>query len=428
MPKIFAKLTQREFVNFFSIIAALLLGVYVPEFALRLKFLGVIFINLLKVILVPLVFFSVTNSILGLPDKELLKKVGLKVSRYFLLTSSLASVTGLSFTFLFFAFFAKKEWIEKFQGLNLEIQLSEINKKEDLKEGLEIINQIFTNIFPSNFLELLSGEKMLAVILFSLCFGVACLNLAEREETQTLKNLLKTLERVITKITDGVIKVAPLGIIGVISPFIANNGSEKILELGNFFVFILVACLTHAFFSLALIASLIGKFNLFTYFLKVKEAVLVAFVTASSCATIPVSLRTSLKAGVKERVASFVLPIGATVNMDGSAIYQPMCLLFIIKVANLEINLASLLVVFLAGVLGSIGTSGIPWGSVIIVSSILSLIGVPDAYIGLFIIIDRFLDFFITAVNVWGDLVACKTIDSQLELDFSFSENYKKSA
>jgi len=427
LQKISSSLFQKESLSLISILIAFILGVFAPGLSLKLEFLGTIFINLLKTILVPLVFISVTNSILGLPDKKLLKKIGSRVIAYFLLTTSLASITGMFFTYLFFRFFAKNSWIENFRNLDLEsgvnLTNSQLFQQTSAKAG-EIINSVFLGIFPNNLVELLSGEKILGVILISILFGIACLNLENQEENKEpqeqidyLKKFFKSLELVIMKIADWVIKIAPLGILGVISSFVAKNGLGRILELKSFFLFIVLACLTHAFFSLALVARLIGKFNLFSYFIKVKEALLIAFATASSCATIPVSMRVSKKAGVRQKTASFVLPIGATINMDGSALYQPMCLIFITKVANLEVSLASLVIVFLAGILGSIGTSGVPWGSVVIVSSILLLIGVPAQYISLFIIIDRFLDFFITSINVWGDLVACKIIDNNLELE-----------
>ncbi|MCF6201691.1 MAG: dicarboxylate/amino acid:cation symporter, partial [Hydrogenimonas sp.] len=225
------------------------------------------------------------------------------------------------------------------------------------------------------------------------------------------------LNDAMSKIAGWVIKLTPLGVFSLIGYVIAKEGLETLYQLKDYVIAVLVALFLHAVVILPLVAYAIGRFNPFSYFLKVREAVLVAFSTASSSATLPVSIEVSeTKGGVKKESAGFILPLGATVNMDGTALYEAIAVMFIANSFGVELGLTEQIIIFVTATFASIGAAGIPGAGLVMMTMILSAVGLPLEAIGLIAAVDRILDMFRTSINVWGDLLATKVLNRFIKI------------
>jgi len=213
-------------------------------------------------------------------------------------------------------------------------------------------------------------------------------------------------------LTKWIVLFTPIGVFALVSYIVATAGIEAIVSLWEYAFTVILGLLIHAFVNLPLIAFIFGRYNPYKYFLNVREALLLAFSTASSAATLPVSMELAQEKGkVKKEVAGFVLPLGATVNMDGTALYESVAAVFLANVYGIELSLSRMAVIFLTVTLASIGAAAIPGAGLILLTLVLSSVGVPLEGIALIIAVDRFLDMLRTAVNVWGDLNGAKILN-----------------
>ena len=370
-------------------------GVYLPELMLSLKWIGDLFLMLLKMLIVPLVFASVFVAIVSLGSGEALKNLGLKAFGYYFLTTALAVTTGL--------------FVVNIVDPGSAHQM--VATTEVTKPAEHTFTSLLLSFVPSNIFASLSEGKIVQVLLFVIFFAIATLHL-ESAKRDSLKNFFDAINDAMGKIAEWIIKLTPLGVFSLIGYVIAKEGVETLWELKSYVAAVLIALFVHAIIVLPMLSSFIGRFNPFGYFKRVKEAVLVAFSTASSSATLPISIEVaSANGGVKKESAGFILPLGATVNMDGTALYEAIAVMFIANSYGVELGFSQQIVIFLTATFASIGAAGIPGAGLVMMTMILSAVGLPLEAIGLIAAVDRILDMFRTAINVWGDLLAAKVLN-----------------
>ena len=376
-------------------VLGLLLGAYYPEIALSIQFIGDIFLLLLKMLIIPLVVTSIFLSIAKLKMSEVKSLGGVTIIYYFL-TSSLACLTGLFVS-------------------NLLVHTEPISftgEKFDSSKLATIDFQSFiTSFFSGNFFNALTEGNIVQIVVFTLLLGMASLKVSESHRS-TLINICESIQEMMMIIINWVVLMAPVGVFSLLASLVAKTKPEVFLGLGPLFMAITLAVLVHACFTLPVIGYFLGKFNPFKFIFNCKKALIVALSTASSSATLAVSTQVLLENKyVKPKTAGFVLPLGATLNMDGSALYQSIVIIFIGQLAGMDITLYQEFLIFFFIMTSSAGTSGIPGGGVMMVGAVMSMVGIPLEYIGVYLLVDRFWDYPITMVNVLGDLVGARTID-----------------
>ena len=389
------KYLSTETLTLAAIFLGIACGVWLPDAMLAFKWMGDLFLMLLKMLIVPLVFASVFVAIVSLGSGEALKNLGLKAFGYYFLTTALAVTAGLLVVNI----------IEPGSAHQLAGSAPVSQPKE------HSVSSLLLSFVPANIFASLSEGRIVQVLVFVIFFAVAALHLEEKKR-DTLSGFFDALNDAMGKIAGWVIKLTPLGVFSLIGYVIAKEGLETLYQLKDYVIAVLVALFLHALVVLPLVAYLIGHFNPYTYFLKVREAVLVAFSTASSSATLPVSIEVSeTKGEVKKESAGFILPLGATVNMDGTALYEAIAVMFIANSFGVELGFSEQIVIFVTATFASIGAAGIPGAGLVMMTMILSAVGLPLEAIGLIAAVDRILDMFRTSINVWGDLLATKVLN-----------------
>ena len=390
-----SRLLSTETLTIAAIFTGVAAGVWLPEAMLSFKWMGDLFLMLLKMLIVPLVFASVFVAIVSLGSGEALKNLGLKALGYYLLTTALAVTTGLVVVGI----------VQPGAAHHLAASAA-VTVPPAQRFSALLLSFVPANIFAS-----LSEGKIVQVLVFVLFFAVAVLHL-ERARRDTLQEFFESVNDAMGKIAEWVIKLTPLGVFSLIGYVIAKEGLSTLWELKSYVVAVLLGLFVHALVVLPAVASLLGRFDPLAYFKSVREAVLVAFSTASSAATLPVSIETAYeKGGVRKESAGFILPLGATVNMDGTALYEAVAVMFIANSYGMELGFSQQIVIFLTATFASIGAAGIPGAGLVMMTMILSAVGLPLEAIGLIAAVDRILDMFRTAINVWGDLLAAKVLN-----------------
>ncbi len=386
--------------NWFEIasIAAVLLGIafgiVLPDFHVYFKFLGEIFLTLLKVLILPIILVSLFLAIAKLPSLDTLRKLGTKTFIYYLSTTALAVMTGLIMANIFI-----------FSG-NVEVATTDTANTDF---------SLIKKIFPSNIFASLANGEILHIVVFAIMLGMAVTTMAETKKNQ-LVELADTVYEAIIILVGWILKMAPLGIFSLVWTTAAGFDQAMFSSLTSFFIAVAIGLFIHSFISLPLILKIFGKYSPWTFFLEAKQALVVAFSTASSSATLPVSTKVLEESGVSKQATNFVLPLGATLNMDGSALYQALLAMLFVTMAGMHISFDQQLLIFIFVILSSSGTAGIPSGGIIMMTMVINLLGLEngDYYLGLYIMVDRFWDYPTTMINVWGDLIGTKTIDYQI--------------
>ncbi len=391
MKKIFSV----ENLTVLGIILGILVGVYFKDFSLNLKIIGDAFLNLLKMITVPLIFASLFVSITNLASVSDLKNIGFKTILYYFVTTSLAVFTGLVVVNII-----------DFGSVQAAANetVNHLNKEFSFKALLE-------SFIPSNIFKSFSEGKILQIIVFTILFAVAVLFLENRKK-ETLVKVMDSFNDAMLIMAKWIINLSPIGVFALIAYVVADKGIGTLFSLWQYVLAVLAGLFVHAVINLGLIGYIFGRFNPFSYFKKVKEAVLIAFSTASSSATLPVSIRVAEeKAGVSKKTAGFVLPLGATINMDGTALYESVAAVFVASIYGIDLSLTQQVIIFFTASLAAIGAAGIPSAGLVTMTLVFSAVGLPLEGIAVILAVDRFLDMFRTAVNVWGDLIGAKIID-----------------
>lgn len=359
---------------------------------------GQLFLSLINMLVVPLVFFSIVLGTAGLGDPAKLGRIGLKTITYFLVTTTIAIVIGLSLASV----------IQP--GLAGDFDLEGASFESE--EAPSVVDTLL-NIIPSNPLAALTEGNMLQIIVFAVFVGLAITAL--KEKTAGLFKLMEQGNEVMMYLVGIVMKFAPYGTFALIATAVGSQGFSAMKAMGAYMLVILAALALHAAITYGGTIAFLAKKNPIWFFKKFAPAMTVAFSTSSSTATLPVSMEVAQKElGVPKSISSFVQPLGATINMDGTAIMQGVATMFIAQAYGIDLTAIELATVVLTAVLASIGTAGVPGVGLIMLAMVLSSVGLPVAGIGLVIGIDRLLDMTRTAINISGD-AACAVYVAETE-------------
>ena len=364
---------------------------------------GKLFVNSLKMLVVPLVFCSITVGITSLGNLSLMGRVGLKAIIIYLLTTAFAITLALIFAI----------FIEPGQGYEIDSSI-QFSAKE-----APSLSSVLTSIVPSNPILAMADGEMLQIILFAIILGIAITITGNKAES--FKKGIISLNEIMMNMVTIIMKFAPLGVFCLIAKTFATQGIDMIIPLASYFFTVTIVLILHVLLTYSAFLKLIGKVSPFLFLKKMRTAIVFAFSTASSNATIPVTLNTVEKRlGVDKSVASFTVPLGATINMDGTAIMQGVATVFIASVYMVDLTIGDYLTVVLTATLASIGTAGVPGVGLIMLTMVLTQVGLPVEGVALIIGIDRLLDMMRTAVNITGDSMD-SLITSKSEKSFNKS-------
>ena len=363
--------------------------------------IGKIFIASLKLLVVPLVFVSLVCGAGGLGDSSKLGRIGLKTITLYLLTTATAIMIAVLVANL----------VDPGVGINLAEGASFV-----AKESPPLVD-VLINIFPSNPVQAMAEGNMLQIIVFAILLGVAVAR--SGEQGARVIQLFTDFNEVIMTLVTMLMKLAPYGVFCLMVQLFAQQGIGVIGDLAVYFFTVLFVLMLHGFGTYAILLKFIGRLSPLAFYRKMRATMLFAFSTASSNATIPVTMRTvENRLGVKNSIASFTVPLGATINMDGTAIMQGVATVFIAQAYNIDISLSGYLMVIVTATLASIGTAGVPGVGLITLAMVLQQVGLPVEGIALIIGVDRLLDMVRTAVNVTGDsTVSCLVAKSEGQFD-----------
>jgi Na+/H+-dicarboxylate symporter len=351
-------------------------------------------------LIVPLVVASVVTGVAGLGAIEGFGRLGLKTLGYYATTSLAAILVGLTLVNVIQPGVPKTGEAAVLPAMS-ETTEAELAKTEG--RGLRDIAGVFQRLVPDNVVKAAVEGDMLGLIFFSLLFGYFMTRLAP-ERSATLLGVFQSLYEVMLLITDLVMRFAPLGVFALVAKVFATTGLEAFRQVAWFFVTVVLALGLHMFGVLPLILRVIGRVNPARHYRAMTPALLTAFSTASSSATLPLTLDcVQRRAGVSNRTASFVLPLGATVNMDGTALYECVAAMFIAQVYGIHLGFTAQFTVVLLALLTSIGVAGIPSASLVAIVIIMNSVGLPPEGIGLILAVDRILDMCRTSVNIFSD-------------------------
>lgn len=373
-------------------------------------FIGTLFINALMMIIVPLVMSTIIVGIAGMGSGQELGRLGMKTLLYYLCSSLVAILIGLFFVNALTPGIQGGESVG--QRMALQADPEQVANAVDrvAGSGLGDVVGIFVRMIPTNIVDAAANGEMLGLIFFSLVFGVFMMRTAPRYR-DVLLNFWQAVAETMMKVTMWVMSFAPYGVFGLVAETIAGTGFAAFRPMLVFFVTVALALAVHTFVALPLVLRFFARVRPTAHLRAVAPAMLTAFSSASSSATLPLTMECVEKqAGVSERTTSFVLPLGATVNMDGTALYECVAALFLAQAYGLEITFATQFTVVLIALLTSIGVAGIPAASLVAITVILTAIGLPVEAIGLLLVTDRILDMMRTAVNVFSDTVGAVVI------------------
>lgn len=386
---------------FIGLALGIVLGIILqpnPEIANSyIKPFGTLFLNLIKLVIVPLVFSSLVVGACSMDDVRKLGRIGGKTMLYYLLTTAFAVTIGLILANV----------TNVGGGYSISADL-----KYELAEAPNVIDTLL-NIIPSNPLKALVDGNMLQVISFALIIGAGVIGIGEKGKI--IFNFFDAFAEVMYKIIAVIMEFAPIGVFALITPVVAVNGPSVLLPLLKLIIVVYVGCALHAVLTYSSTVKVFAKISPFTFFKGIAPAMVFAYTTASSSATLPISMkRCEENLGASKSICSFVLPLGATVNMDGTAIYQGICAFFIAQVYGLELSLSAQLTIILTATLASIGTAGVPGAGMIMLGMVLQSVGLPIEGIALIAGVDRILDMMRTMINITGD-AACAVIVAATE-------------
>ena len=385
---------------------------------------GTIFINLLKLIAMPLVLSSLITGVASLSDIKKLSRIGSKTIGIYIGTTALAVTLGLiSVNLIKPGDKVPEKMKEKLQVTYQKDASNKANTVQKVKDRGPL--QPLVDIIPSNFLNSASSNRnMLQVVFMAIFIGIGLIQIP-KDKGKPVQEFFGSLTEVVIKLVDIIMLMAPIGVFALIAQTInkvAGNNPAEILELlgalGYYMFAVIVGLIAHAMITYTGLMRLMTKMPLDTFYKGIAPAQLLAFSTSSSGATLPVTMeRCEEELGVSEEVSSFVLPLGATINMDGTALYQAVAAVFIAQTLNMSLDLSAQLTIVLTTVLASIGTAAVPGAGIVMLVIILESVGVPSAGIALILGVDRILDMLRTTVNVTGDAtVAVIIADSEDQL------------
>jgi Na+/H+-dicarboxylate symporter len=380
-----------------AIAAGLLLQKHAQFAETYIKPFGTIFLNLLKFIVVPIVLFSIMCGIISMRDIKKVGAIGLKTVVYYMCTTAFAITIGLIGGNLF------KKMFPVIATTDLSYQVGE---KTSLMDTI-------VNIFPSNFISPMAEANMLQVIVMALLIGFAIILVGEEKNTRII-TACNDLNDVFMKCMEMILKLSPIGVFCLLCPVVAANGATIIGSLAMVLLAAYVCYIVHAVVVYSFAVKTIGGISPLTFFKEMLPAIMFAFSSASSVGTLPINMECTEKLGTSREIASFILPLGATINMDGTAIYQGVCAIFIASCYGIHLTLPQMLTIIFTTTLASIGTAGVPGAGMVMLAMVLTSVGLPVDGIALVAGVDRIFDMGRTTVNITGD-ASCCVIVSNLE-------------
>lgn len=359
--------------------------------------LGSIFLNLINMIIVPLVLSSMTVGITSIHDPQKLGRVGIKVILIYLITTAIAIGIGLSVATIF----------QPGEGLELSGGPTDLLIKE-----APTIKEIILSIVPKNPIASLVSENVLQIIVFSVFLGLS-INFAG-DKGRPLRDFLESLAETMYKLTGIVMEFSPIGVFAIMASVTGKFGWSVLKPLSHFLFAYYFACGIHVFFIFCGLLWFIAKLNPWHFFRGMGDAIMMAFSTCSSSATLPVSMHcVQRNLGVSKNLTSFILPLGSTVNMNGSAIYQGMAAIFVSQVYGIHLDWSALLTIVLTATLSAVGAAGIPGTGFLMLSAVLTSAGLPTEGLGILLGIDRLREMVSTVLNILGDAVVAVVVAKQ---------------
>ncbi len=381
-------LSEEDFQRYYEIIRK---TAYYNPAVTNVSWMGDIFLRALKMLIIPLIVSSLISGITNIGSGQNLGRLGLKTISYYVLTSTFAILTGLFLVNIIQpGVGADMNFVQKVEGL--------VEKQRDFRD-------ILVEIVPSNVFQSIVENDMLPIIFFSILFGFF-ITRVNSKSSEFLTKLFNSIFDVMMKITMFIIKFTPIGIFGIVVKVVADQDDliNLISRMGLYMGTVLLALAIHAFIILPLIVKFIGKARPFRHFSNMSTPLLTAFSTSSSGATLPLTMTAvEENSGVSNKITSFTLPLGATINMDGTALYECIAALFIAQAYGVDLSVTQQIIVVITALLASIGAAGIPMAGLVMITVILTAVNLPLEGVGLILAVDRILDMFRTATNVWSD-------------------------
>lgn len=374
--------------------------------------IGQIFLNLIFMLVVPVVFVSIVLGVIGVGDPKLLGGIGLKTVTFFLCTTAIAIIIAMLLALVFKPGVGQSDLLNsddvKKYGAEQKAKSSDQAAPEN-----QTFDQTLINLFPQNPMKSMVEQDMLPIITFAIFIGIGMIALGSKVEA--VKKVFEQTNDILMYIVTMIMNVfAPIGTFGLVATAFTNAGFGAIKQLGMYFVIVLLALFIHFFIVYGGAVKFLAGKNPLWFFKKFLPAIAVGFSSSSSNATLPISLECTKDMGVRKEVSSFVQPLGATINMDGTAIMQGVATIFIAQVSGIDLTVMQMVTVVIIAVIASIGTAGVPGVGLVMLAMILTSIGINPAAIGMIIGIDRLLDMTRTSVNITGD-AACALILSERE-------------
>ncbi|WP_243342965.1 dicarboxylate/amino acid:cation symporter [Anaerococcus sp. AGMB09787] len=402
-------LSQRIFLSLIlGVVVGILIHYFIPEGHFRDDILiegifytiGQIFIRLMQMLVVPLVFFSIADGCRNLGDTDTLGKVGVRIVVFYLFTTFLAIVVALLLANL----------INPGKGMNINIG----DNKFDMEGSTEIsLSETILNFIPTNPIEALASGNMIQIIIFAVICGLLIAYMEDR--MTTLGNIVTEMNDLMMGMTMWVMKLAPIGVFFLLTRTFASLGYEVILSMISYMATVLTGLLFQLVIVYLVLLTIFTRVNPFTFLKKFFPVMTFAFSTASSSATVPLHIKTLDEMGIDRKISSFTVPLGSTINMDGTAIMQGVAVVFIANAYKIDLSLTDFLTVILTATIASVGTAGIPSVGLVTLSMVLQSVGLPVEGIAMIMGIDRILDMSRTAINITGDAVGTIVVANSLK-------------
>ena len=386
---------------FISLLLSVVIGLALGEGAaapvkLWIAPIGTMFINLIKMMIVPVVFCSLIVGMTSMGDMKKLGRVGAKTLAIYMVTTAIAIVIG----------FAVALVIDP--GVGMALPTAEAPK---VKEAPTIM-QVFVAMIPTNPIASMAKADILPIIIFALFVGAGIISVGGKR-AETLISFFDAMAEVCYKVIAMIMKLAPIGVFCLLLPVVVMNGPKVLLPLISVIVCMAIGCFIHAVGVYSALAAVAAHMSPVFFFRGMAEAMEIAFTTCSSAGTLPVNMKNiQEKLGVRRDIASFVLPLGATINMDGTALYMGVCSIFIANVFGMPLTFDQMMLIVLTGTLASIGTAGVPGAGLIMLAMVLQSVGLPFEGLALVAGIDRVLDMFRTCLNITGDAAVAVAINA----------------
>ena len=378
-----------------AIIAGLLMQGHAAFAETYIQPFGTIFLNLLKFIVGPIVLFSIMAGVVSMKDIRKVGAIGGTTILYYMITTAFATAIGLFFGNVFQKYFPV-------------ISSTDLSFKAE--KGTSAMDTI-VNIFPKNFLEPILNSEMLQVIVMALIMGFAATLMSKNSER--VAGGINVLNDIFVKAMEMILKLSPFGVFCLLCPVIASSGAAIIGSLAMVVAVAYIAYLAHALIVYSIAVRTAGRMSPLQFFKGMLPAIMFAFSSASSVGTLPINMECTEKLGAPKEVSSFVLPLGATINMDGTAIYQGVCSIFIASCFGIDLTFGQMLTIVATATLASIGTAGVPGAGMVMLAMVLKSVGLPVEGIALVAGVDRIFDMGRTTVNITGD-ASCVMVVSNL--------------